>query len=326
MGVFQSGGGVGDAIKALESCISAVPLEAMTARKWERLETEAIEQKRDAFSVFNTLNVIHRGAITPTPLPDSLSLGPIEYINGTDRIIPLEELILPRNPSPGQVKQLTRDVMMYYMNTDKAALNGRVSSKTRKHMEELSTQVANALKVYEGTAAEAAGYAKDFVDFPTSTSTTFFSPSSSTSTSSSSSSSSTKKTVEEQLEISLQRMLEDVGLSKDRLASMPPSLTTDPLILETITDVHMIQKAMKNSIQQSIWHLEEQWIYKWKIIFEHYTGLSTVNNIDYFWDAENLSTGISSLPLPPTPVPAPSLPSENFCTVTFYIVSIFISI
>ena len=86
-------------------------------------------------------------------------------------------------------------------------------------------------------------------------------------------------------------MLDDVGLSVDRLASMPPSLTTHPLILETITDVHMLQKTVTNAIQQTIWHLEEQWIYKWKIIFEHYTGLATLYNIDYFWDSKDLSTG-----------------------------------
>ena len=294
MGVFQSGGGVGDAIVALETCISAVPLDAMTTRKWERLESEAIEQKRDSFSVFNTLHAIHRGALTPTPLPDSVSLGPIEYINGTDRIIPLEELILPRNPSPGQVKQLTRDVMMYRMNADKAAFNGKVSQATKKYMELLSSQVAAALKVYEGTAAAAAGSAKDFVEFPSS-------PSPSLSSASSASSSRAKQTMDEQIEASLQMMLDDVGLSMDRLESIPPMLTTHPLVLEMITDIHVLQKTITNAIQQSIWYLEELWIYKVKIIVEHYTGLSTINNIDYFWDSTDLSTGIPTHHIYPPP-------------------------
>ena len=109
--VFLSGGGVGDAILALENSIAKDPLIYVDLRKSLRQQQEAQIQQENAFSVMNTLQVINAAKFTATPAPDSINMDAVEYIPGTDRVYRHDELILPRTPSVEQVKALARDVM-----------------------------------------------------------------------------------------------------------------------------------------------------------------------------------------------------------------------
>ena len=75
--VFLSGGGVGDAIVALETCITNEPLIYVELRKSLRLQQEAQVQRENAFSVMNTLQ---GNSIRPfdNPVPNSnLNPSPI---------------------------------------------------------------------------------------------------------------------------------------------------------------------------------------------------------------------------------------------------------
>jgi hypothetical protein len=79
------------------------PLRPIDIRRARRLEAE--ERKlRKKKSVFKALDAVLRARQVATPRPDADMVGPIEYIKGTDRIYTKEELILPLNPKPEEVK------------------------------------------------------------------------------------------------------------------------------------------------------------------------------------------------------------------------------
>ena len=105
---FAAGGGVGDAIRALESCVAKVPVDERPAVARRTALAAARERAADAaernneFSAYFTLQTLAAARATPTPAPESFDA--IEYIKGTDRVYTREELILPRNPSPAQVE------------------------------------------------------------------------------------------------------------------------------------------------------------------------------------------------------------------------------
>ena len=114
-GAFAAGGGVGDAIHALEAALAAVPAHARpaAARRAARERRESVDAdvQRTVCSTFQALQTLAAARATATPAPESFDMDPIEHIKGTDRIYTREELILPRNPSPEQVRLYQTRVM-----------------------------------------------------------------------------------------------------------------------------------------------------------------------------------------------------------------------
>ena len=162
--VFESGGGVGDAIAAIERTISMNPELALITRRNRRLKLESEALKRD-FSTFNAITAVNSAKSLQTPKIDSVLLDEIEMIPGTDRIYSRAELILPNNPSPSQVKILAREIMNNKLQADKTYY-GKVSERTKKEIAALYEQVSSALRVYESTPEAVLGYEKDFESAP----------------------------------------------------------------------------------------------------------------------------------------------------------------
>ena len=135
-----------DGIVPLGSVDFATPMRAVDIRRAHRLEKEARAQKKSS-SVFKALEAVLRARQVATPSPEVDDVGPIEYIKGTDRIYTKEELILPRNPSPEQVKELARDIMTMKMNGE-LKLYGRVTPQTQTEVKLLAASVSAALRVY----------------------------------------------------------------------------------------------------------------------------------------------------------------------------------
>jgi hypothetical protein len=174
-----------------------------------------------------------------------------------------------------QVKELAREVMNLKMSADKVA-TGRVSQKTRGEVQALAADVAAALHVYEGQRA-AAGTPP---------------PSSSTSSSAVASSSSAAPAAPAAVDVQAQAMLDALGLTAEHLQAFPAAVR--PGILEPAVEL----LALKQAAWEAFVRVEASWVFKWKIVFEHFTGLAMVQSVDHVWDATNLSTGIETPPPP----------------------------
>lgn len=160
--VFESGGGVGDAILVIEQMVTSNPASPLMIRKAARqkVEAEALEKDYSTYKALAALNVA-KVVATPTPATAAIDLEEIEHIPGTTRTYTRAELILPPNPSPSQVKILAREVMSHMILADRMS-NGKVSEKTKKEIAALFEQVSTALKIYELTEEAAMGAEKDF--------------------------------------------------------------------------------------------------------------------------------------------------------------------
>ena len=158
--VFKSGGGVGDAISAIERTVSSSPESAFMMRRQKRLQVESEIQLQDS-STFNAIDAVNNAKSLATPAQDALDLGPIEYIKGTSRIYTREELVLPINPSPSQVKILAREIMNDMIQADKLQ-HGKVTERTTKEIAALYQQISSCLRIYEITEEAKIGIAKDF--------------------------------------------------------------------------------------------------------------------------------------------------------------------
>ena len=171
--VFETGGGVGDAIAVIERNVAAAsPNSALTLRRTRRIKLESEVKQRD-FSTYNAIEAIGNAKLLATPGPDPEDLEPIELIKGTSRTYTRAELILPPNPSPSQVKTLAREIMMNRLQADEVQ-HGKASERTKKDITTLYEQVSAALQVYENTEEAKIGVAKDFESPPLAKGTTIF--------------------------------------------------------------------------------------------------------------------------------------------------------
>lgn len=158
--VFKSGGGVGDAIAAIERTVTSAPDSAFMIRRQKRLQVESEILIQDS-STFNAIDAINNAKALATPAQDALDIGPIEYIKGTSRIYTREELVLPINPSPSQVKVLAREIMNDKLQADKLQ-HGKVTERTTKEIAALYQQISSCLRIYETSEEAKMGIAKDF--------------------------------------------------------------------------------------------------------------------------------------------------------------------
>lgn len=158
--VFKSGGGVGDAISAIERTVSSSPDSAFMMRRQRRIQLESEIQHHDS-STFNAIDAINNAKSLATPTQDALDLEPIEYIKGTSRIFTREELVLPINPSPSQVKILAREIMNDKLQADKLQ-HGKVTERTTKEIAALYQQISSSLRIYEISEEAKIGIEKDF--------------------------------------------------------------------------------------------------------------------------------------------------------------------
>lgn len=162
--VFESGGGVGDAILAIENTVSKNQELAVTTRRNRRLKIEADLLQKD-YSTFNAIVAINNAKSVSTPTVDTVLTDEIELIPGTTRIHTRSELILPTNPSVAQVKTLARDIMNNKLQADKIYY-GKVSERTKKEIAVLYEQVSCALRIYENSPEAVLGYERDFESPP----------------------------------------------------------------------------------------------------------------------------------------------------------------
>jgi hypothetical protein len=159
--VFETGGGVGDAIAVIERNVAAAaPNSALMMRRNRRIKLESEVKQRD-FSTYNAIEAIGNAKLLATPAPDPEDLEPIELIKGTSRTYTRAELVLPPNPSPAQVKTLAREIMMNRLQADEVQ-HGKASERTKKEITTLYEQVSAALQVYENTEEAKIGVDKDF--------------------------------------------------------------------------------------------------------------------------------------------------------------------
>ena len=242
--VFLSGGGVGDAIVALETCIETNPLIYVELRKSLRQQQEAQIQQENAFSLMNTLHVINSAKFTATPAPDSIDMA-VEYIPGTDRVYRQEELILPAQPSAEQVKALARDVMSIKMNMDRISL-GKVSQQTKQEIQYLAADVAKALKIYqEGMTASSSSSSSSSSSMEGTVSEY------GTTMTMTASPSSTRPSGQESMRI----MLDDLGIPLENLNAIPTMLQRQNLF-ETLIAFNSLRKAMTETILRT----EATWV------------------------------------------------------------------
>jgi hypothetical protein len=92
-------------------------------------------------------------------------------------------------------------------------------------------------------------------------------------------------------------MLDAAGLAE--LDSLPTYLDR-PEVIQSIVQWTALAKAVSSALLR----LEATWVFKGKIIFEHFSGLAAIQSIDYVWDSTHLSTGITEQP----PAVAPTGP------------------
>ena len=129
-------------------------------RRQKRLQVESEIQHHDS-STFNAIDAVNNAKSLATPAQDALDLGPIEYIKGTTRIYTREELVLPINPSPSQIKILAREIMNDKIQADKLQ-HGKVTERTTKDIAALYQEISGCLRIYEITEEAKLGIAKDF--------------------------------------------------------------------------------------------------------------------------------------------------------------------
>lgn len=158
--VFEIGGGVGDAIAVIEKTIGASTDSALIKRRNRRIQLEN-EILLSDYSTFNAIEVVGNAKAVATPTQTITDLEPIELIPGTSRIYSRNELVLPSNPSPTQVKNLAREIMNNKLQADKMQF-GKVTEQTKKSITELYEQITNALRIYENTDKAKTGIERDF--------------------------------------------------------------------------------------------------------------------------------------------------------------------
>jgi len=167
-GIHDGSSVMGDAIFAIEAAVAAerskqggvmLPVEA---RKLERKAKEEAEFREES-SISKILLSISRAKAIETPKAKTLheEMGPIERIEGTDRVYTLEEIILHPNPQPGQVKELAKMVMEGWIKEDKANNNGKVLPKTQEAIKVLTVQVMEALRVHASKDASSSNSGAD---------------------------------------------------------------------------------------------------------------------------------------------------------------------
>jgi hypothetical protein len=136
--VFREGGGVGDAIEAIEA---NVELASIRAREESRMARQGKRVTASASPVTSINLILHARS-----LPDEAIEIEIEAIPGTSTTFTEEELVLPLNPTVADIRELTKQVMNGKMQRD-IAQKGGVSPETRKEVRELSERVTEALMI-----------------------------------------------------------------------------------------------------------------------------------------------------------------------------------
>lgn len=97
--VFMMGGGVGDAVAAIERTTS--PENAVSKRRNIRLAQQA-EKRVKSSSSYTAITAVNNAKLVATPKPEGIDSWEIEEIKGTT-LITKEEILLPKDPSPQQV-------------------------------------------------------------------------------------------------------------------------------------------------------------------------------------------------------------------------------
>jgi len=261
--VFETGGGVGDAIFAIEANLPDNYMSASpTATRYQIRKMTEESFSRSRRSVVSTLSTI----LEARAIPDdeaAITDSEISLIPGTDRTFTKDELILRPNPSMADVDECVKTYMHLLSTVDKKKF-GKVQRETQMKIKDIASQVMNAKLALEIDKVENE-IIKDQV-----------------------------LQAEINKEISginydTKAAYESLGL----LSSFATFLATNsnPLVdnlIDPLIDVSNTKKFVLNNINK----IEEWWLFYGSVIFDHTLGITNKNFINNVWDAPNISTGI----------------------------------
>jgi hypothetical protein len=264
--VFEIGGGVGDAIAVIEKTIGASTDSALITRRNRRVQLENEILLKD-YSTFNAIEAIGNAKAVATPT-QTVDLEPIELIPGTSRIYTRNELVLPSNPSPTQVKNLAREIMNNKLQADKVQF-GKVTEQTKKAVTDLYEQITEALRLYENTEKAKAGIERDFES-------TVPNANVPDTLRDSQAYMRTMMAAEEK-----EGLLHQVGLSQEKLKivkQLPPFMQNLDIIGESLIQFNKLSEAYWNNF----YNIEALWVFRGRVFFDRFTGLAATSAIDRY--------------------------------------------
>jgi hypothetical protein len=261
--VFENGGGVGDAIFAIEANLPDNYMNASpTATRYQIRKMTEESFSRSRRSVVSTLATILEARAIPND-EAAINDSEISLIPGTDRTFTRDELILRPNPSMADVDECAKTLMHLLSKVDKKKF-GRVQRETHMKIKDIASQVMNAKLVLEINKVE-----NEIIN---------------------------DQILQAQVnkEISginydTKAAYESLGLSSSFATFL--ATNSNPFVdnlIDPLIDVSNTKKFVEGNINK----LEEWWLFYGSVIFEHTLGISNKKFIISIWDGANISTGI----------------------------------
>ena len=263
--VFEKGGGVGDAIFAIEANLPAEYMNASptaTRRQIRKMTEDSFSKSKR--SVVSTLSTILEAKSVQIINEDAITDAEIALIPGTDRKYTKDELILRPMATIAEVDDCAKTLMHLMQLVDKKKY-GKVQRETQMKMRDIASQLVNAKLALEINKVE-------------------------------------NEIIEEQVSISEANkqlsgisfdtvtVYESLGLSNSFasfLAKNSNSFLVDTL-LDPLLDISNTKKFFMGNLNK----IEEWWLFYGSIIFDQALGITSKNFINNIWDADNITTDI----------------------------------
>lgn len=261
--VFENGGGVGDAIFAIEANLPDNYMNASpTATRYQIRKMTEESFSRSKRSIVSTLATILEARAIPND-EAAINDSEISLIPGTDRTFTRDELILRSNPSMADVDECAKTLMHLLSKVDKKKF-GRVQRETHMKIKDIASQVMDAKLALEINKVE-----NEIIN---------------------------DQILQAQVNKEISGIHYDTKAAYERLglsSSFATFLVTNsnPFVdnlIDPLIDVSNVKKFVEGNINK----LEEWWLFYGSVIFEHTLGITNKKFIISIWDAANISTGI----------------------------------
>lgn len=262
--VFERGGGVGDAIFAIEANLPAdymTKSPTATRHQIRKMTEDAFCKARK--SIVPTLKTILDARLIPDE-EEPITDDEIKLIPGTDRSYTVKELILRPNPTMADVDECAKTLMYLLQKFDKKKY-GKVLPETNKRIKDVASQVLTARMAIEVSKVENEIRQEKAEKYQSS-----------------------KEASEVGFDIDA--AYQSLGLTK-ALASFLAKNSKTPLA-EILVDPFIDLSNVKSFLHSNANKVEEWWLFYGSIMYEHMMGINNKKFISSVWDSSNLNTGI----------------------------------